>query len=155
MVMAYYDCRCHRFTFSYSEYPDDHEATKSDGCALCRNSLFRYIPANSQKFPDSIEGKQIIPTSLPRNDDVATSHEIIPMGLLFCRQSLINSLFQIKWWSRIALSRTWDITTKRAIIVDRMRSKRKLVSSKRTRKAECFGRTLFAPVASCVSRDKD
>ena len=60
----------HRFTFSYTEYPakyyrmpqilqNVHEVTKSDGCALCRNALFQYIPANSQKFPDSIEGMSI------------------------------------------------------------------------------------------------
>lgn len=47
-----------RFTFSYTDYSANDDAVASDECSLCRNALFRYIPADQSgdEFPDSIEG---------------------------------------------------------------------------------------------------
>ena len=61
-----------RLTFSYTDYPSDHPATKSDECAFCRNALFHLIDASANSsFPDSIEGNSFSAKIAP-NDFSAT-----------------------------------------------------------------------------------
>ena len=62
------------------------------------------------------------------------------------------NFIRIKWWSRTALSKTWDRTTKQIIVVEHLEIRPKCELSKREgRTMKWYGLMSCAPAELCVS----